>query len=67
MYTIVVSSTNERAGKGRDDVSVGFQSESESESELLYGWRFTANQFVLATSHLRLTTIISFSTGYLLS
>jgi hypothetical protein len=28
----------------------------ESESELLYGWRFTANQFVLATSPLRLTT-----------
>jgi hypothetical protein len=31
-------------------------SESESESELLYDWRFTANQFVLATSPLRLTT-----------
>jgi hypothetical protein len=28
----------------------------ESESELLYDWRFTANQFVLATSPLRLTT-----------
>jgi hypothetical protein len=27
-----------------------------SESELLYDWRFTANQFVLATSPLRLTT-----------
>jgi hypothetical protein len=25
-------------------------------SELLYGWRFTANQFVLVTSPLRLTT-----------
>jgi hypothetical protein len=24
------------------------ESESESESELLYDWRFTANQFVLA-------------------
>jgi hypothetical protein len=33
-------------------------SESESESELLYDWRFTANQFVLATSLLRLTTRI---------
>jgi hypothetical protein len=32
------------------------ESESESESELLYDWRFTANQFVLATSPLRLTT-----------
>jgi hypothetical protein len=32
------------------------QSESESESELLYDWRFTVNQFVLATSPLRLTT-----------
>jgi hypothetical protein len=31
-------------------------SESQSQSELLYDWRFTANQFVLATSPLRLTT-----------
>jgi hypothetical protein len=30
--------------------------------ELLYDWRFTANQFVLATSPLRLTTINFFST-----
>jgi hypothetical protein len=30
--------------------------ESESESELLYDWRFTANQFVSATNPLRLTT-----------
>jgi hypothetical protein len=29
---------------------------SEPESDLLYDWRFTANQFVLATSPLRLTT-----------
>jgi hypothetical protein len=29
---------------------------SESESELLYDWRFTTKQFVLATSPLRLTT-----------
>jgi hypothetical protein len=28
----------------------------ESESELLYDWRFIANQFVLATSPSRLTT-----------
>jgi hypothetical protein len=34
----------------------GFVSESESQS--LYDWRFTANQFVLATSPLRLTTNI---------
>jgi hypothetical protein len=32
------------------------QSESESESELLYVWRFTANQFVLAISPFRPTT-----------
>jgi hypothetical protein len=32
--------------------------ESESESELLYDWPFTANQFVLATSPLRITTSI---------
>jgi hypothetical protein len=31
-----------------------------SGSELLYDWRFTANQFVLATSPLRLTNSISF-------
>jgi hypothetical protein len=31
-------------------------SESESESELLYYWRFTANQFVLAPRPLTLTT-----------
>jgi hypothetical protein len=30
--------------------------QSQSQSELLYDWRFTANQFVLATSPLRLTT-----------
>jgi hypothetical protein len=29
---------------------------SEPKSELLYDWRFTANQFVLVTSPLRLTT-----------
>jgi hypothetical protein len=29
---------------------------SMSESELLYDWRFTANQFVLAPSPLRFTT-----------
>jgi hypothetical protein len=34
------------------------ESESESESELLYDWQFTANQFVLATSPLRPTTRI---------
>jgi hypothetical protein len=32
--------------------------ESESESELLYNWLFTTNQFVLAPSPLRLTIII---------
>jgi hypothetical protein len=32
------------------------ESESESESELLYDWRFTASQFVLAPNPLRLTT-----------
>jgi hypothetical protein len=33
-------------------------SELESESELLYDWRFTANQFILALSPLRPTTSI---------
>jgi hypothetical protein len=32
----------------------GALSESESESELLYDWRFTANKFVLAPNPLRL-------------
>jgi hypothetical protein len=36
------------------------KSESESESELLYDWWFTANQFVVATIPLRLTTSIFF-------
>jgi hypothetical protein len=31
---------------------------NESESQLLYDWQFTANQFVLATSPLRPTTRI---------
>jgi hypothetical protein len=35
--------------------------ESESESELLYDWLFTANQFILAPSPLRLTARILFS------
>jgi hypothetical protein len=30
--------------------------ESESDSELLYDWRFTTNQFLLETSPLRPTT-----------
>jgi hypothetical protein len=34
---------------------------NESESELLYDWRFTAKQFVLAPSPLRLTARIIFS------
>jgi hypothetical protein len=33
-----------------------FKSESQSQSELLYDWKFTANQFFLETSPLRLTT-----------
>jgi hypothetical protein len=42
------------------------KTESESESELLYDWRFTANQFVLASSPLRPTTRDLFSTEPLL-
>jgi hypothetical protein len=37
-----------------------FVSKPESESELLYDWRFTANKFVLAPSPLRLTARIFF-------
>jgi hypothetical protein len=33
---------------------------SESESEVLYDWQFTANQFVLAPSLLRLLTRVFF-------
>jgi hypothetical protein len=36
------------------------ESESESGSELLYDWRFTANQFVLAPNPLRLTARVFF-------
>jgi hypothetical protein len=42
-------------------------SESESESELLYDWLFTANQFVLVPSPLRLTARIFFSIQHLRS
>jgi hypothetical protein len=42
-------------------------SESESESELLYDWRFTANQLVLAPRSFRLTTNNSFPTERLRS
>jgi hypothetical protein len=35
--------------------------ESESESELLYDWRFTTNQFILAPTPLRPTTSIFFN------
>jgi hypothetical protein len=38
------------------NVVVSTSTEPESESELLYDWCFTANQFVLATSPLRPTT-----------
>jgi hypothetical protein len=38
---------------------------AESELGFLYYWRFTANQFVLATSPLRLTTGNFFSAEYL--
>jgi hypothetical protein len=38
-----------------ESLLVCLESVSESESELLYDWRFTANKFVLASSPLRLT------------
>jgi hypothetical protein len=41
--------------------------QSESESELLDDWRFTAKQFFLAPSHLRLMARIFFSIGNLRS
>jgi hypothetical protein len=37
-------------------LSASFSLSTNTELELLYDWRFTANQFVLATSPLRLTT-----------
>jgi hypothetical protein len=37
----------------------------KSESELLYDWRFTANQFVLAPSPFRLMTSIILSAQHL--
>jgi hypothetical protein len=57
----------EKPGVNRSAGRPQSESESESESELLYDWWFTANQFVLATSPLRLTTSESFSTEHLLS
>jgi hypothetical protein len=40
---------------------------TQSESELLYDWRFTANQFVLAPCPVRLTKRVSFATERLRS
>jgi hypothetical protein len=42
-----------------------FSENFKSKSELLYDWRFTANQFVLASSPLRPTTRFFFSAGLL--
>jgi hypothetical protein len=39
--------------------------ESESESELLYDWRFTVNQFVLAPTPWDSRPVITFSTEHL--
>jgi hypothetical protein len=44
--------------KCTDSLTTLTNSASESESELLYDWRFTANQFVMATNPLRPTTSI---------
>jgi hypothetical protein len=41
-------------------IYVGFESESELDIELLYDWRFTVKQFVLATIPLRFTTSVLF-------
>jgi hypothetical protein len=49
------------------DIALAFPRRDQRESELLYDWRFTANQFVLATSPLRITIRDFFSTGYWLS
>jgi hypothetical protein len=40
---------------------------TESESELLYDWRFTASQFVLAPSPLKLTTRVLFFSNWTLA
>jgi hypothetical protein len=46
-----------KEGRSRKNVSPSFPfSKSESESELVYDWLFTANQFILAISRLRLMT-----------
>jgi hypothetical protein len=52
-------SGNSYWGVGSAGSNLDRESQSQSqELELLYDWRFTANQFVLATSTLRLTTRI---------
>jgi hypothetical protein len=55
---ITYSLWNETAGEVHCILSAVFSllKEKNTESELFYDWRFTANQFVFATSPLRLTT-----------
>jgi hypothetical protein len=53
-WHFTISSRSSSTAISRDSLS----SISALESELLYYWGFTANQFVLATSHLRLTTSV---------
>jgi hypothetical protein len=56
--SLITASNNGSSGlkSSLNGGSLPTQLTSESESELLYDWRFTANQFVLIPSPLRLTT-----------
>jgi hypothetical protein len=47
-----------RISQARNQCESKWQAESEPEPELLYDWRFTADQFVLATNTLRPTARI---------
>jgi hypothetical protein len=56
-YLLALSSRNSVGRKTKFLLSImQISTNVLSESKLLYGWRFTANQFVLATSPLRITT-----------
>jgi hypothetical protein len=56
IYEPVTSSTNNERMNSHLRMNHSVLSQSQSQSELVYDWRFTANQFVLATSPLRFTT-----------
>jgi hypothetical protein len=66
MGSIIVVSCDSQGYGGVIRITLDLlKTESESESKLLYDWWFTAHQFVLAPSPIKLTARIFFSIEHL--